>query len=110
MIRTLLATSGIILLALGAWLIVQTAARRFAARHPELGPAREDDGHGCSGCGDVQGCTSPARGGTRRSPAPRGDLQGCREVEQRMDAVAGTRDRRRGCVNERTDCKREQEF
>jgi hypothetical protein len=93
MIRTLLVASGIILLALGAWLVVQAGARRFAARHPELGPAREPDAHGCSGCADVQGCTSPTRGGTLRSPAPR-----------------GTRDWRRGCVNDRTDCEPKQKF
>jgi hypothetical protein len=58
-IRNLLIASGIILLALGAWLIVQAGARRFAVRHPELGPAREPDAHGCSGCAcvnDRTGC------------------------------------------------------
>jgi hypothetical protein len=33
------------------WLAVQTAARRFAARHPEFGPAREEGEEGCGGCG-----------------------------------------------------------
>ena len=59
MILSVLAASGIILLALGAWLVVQAGARRLAARHPELGPAREPDAHGCSGCGcvnDRTGC------------------------------------------------------
>ena len=32
-----------------AWVAVQAAARRYAARHPEFGPLRED-GKGC-GCG-----------------------------------------------------------
>jgi hypothetical protein len=31
------------------WLVVRAAARRFAARHPEFGPLREE-GKGC-GCG-----------------------------------------------------------
>lgn len=39
---------------LAGWVVVQHFARRFAARHPELGPAREE-GAGCgmcdSGCG-----------------------------------------------------------
>jgi hypothetical protein len=29
-----------------AWAVVQEASRRFAARHPEFGPAREE-GEGC---------------------------------------------------------------
>ena len=33
------------------WVAVQTAARRFAARHPEFGPAREEGEEGCGGCG-----------------------------------------------------------
>ncbi len=32
------------------WLAVQTAARRFAARHPEFGPAREEGEESCGGC------------------------------------------------------------
>ncbi|GBG13135.1 uncharacterized protein NMK_0673 [Novimethylophilus kurashikiensis] len=33
------------------WITVQAAARRFAERHPEFGPAREM-GHGCGACID----------------------------------------------------------
>ncbi|MFH2139858.1 MAG: chemotaxis protein [Pseudomonadota bacterium] len=32
------------------WVAVQTAARRFAARHPEFGPAREEGEESCGGC------------------------------------------------------------
>jgi len=46
----------IIALALGGWLLVQAAARRFAARHPEFGPAREDGAGGCGGCADRGTC------------------------------------------------------
>jgi Spy/CpxP family protein refolding chaperone len=45
----------IIALALGGWLLVQAAARRFAARHPEFGPAREEGG-GCGSCADHGTC------------------------------------------------------
>ncbi|MDH5632161.1 MAG: hypothetical protein OEZ10_04120 [Gammaproteobacteria bacterium] len=48
----LLASMAIIFAASIAWLLVQTAARRFADRHPELGPAREEGG----GCGSHCGC------------------------------------------------------
>ncbi len=61
MILSVLTASGLILLALGVWLIVQTAARRFAARHPELGPAREPDAHGCGGCGCINDRTACER-------------------------------------------------
>lgn len=51
----LFAVSGILLLLL-AWVGVLQLARRYAQRHPELGPARED-GTGCQrGC-----CTGGAR-------------------------------------------------
>lgn len=36
-----------------AWVLVQQAARRFAAAHPEFGPAREEGG----GCGTSCGCS-----------------------------------------------------
>lgn len=36
----------LILIIMTAWISVQRMARRFAARHPEFGPARE-----CLGCG-----------------------------------------------------------
>jgi hypothetical protein len=35
-----------------AWVAVQAAARRYAARHPEFGPLREDGKEGCGGCGN----------------------------------------------------------
>ena len=35
-----------------AWVAVQTAARRYAARHPEFGPAREEGEESCGGCGN----------------------------------------------------------
>ena len=44
--NTLIAIALIFLLLLG-WIIVQHAARVFAARHADLGPAREEGG-GCS--------------------------------------------------------------
>jgi hypothetical protein len=46
----------IIALALGGWLLVQAAARRFAARHPEFGPLREDGAGGCGSCADHGRC------------------------------------------------------
>ena len=42
------------------WVLVQHAARLFAARHPELGPAREEGG----GCGAA--CTCAMSGHCRR--------------------------------------------
>jgi hypothetical protein len=47
----LIAFSATLLLMLG-WITVQQLARLFAARHPELGPAREEGG----GCGKNCGC------------------------------------------------------
>jgi hypothetical protein len=32
------------------WVAVQHAARTFAARHPEFGPAREEGEESCGGC------------------------------------------------------------
>lgn len=46
-IWTLLAAMALIFGLLAGWLWVQHLARRLAARHPELGPAREEGG-GCS--------------------------------------------------------------
>ena len=46
--------TGLILLALLGWIRVQQAARDYAARHPEFGPAKEEGG-GCGGCG-AGGC------------------------------------------------------
>lgn len=45
-----LITIGIMLALVFAWIAVQTAARRFAARHPEFGPLREEGKESCSGC------------------------------------------------------------
>jgi hypothetical protein len=42
-----------ILALLCGWLFVQQLARRFAAQHPEFGPAREEG----SGCGHSCLCT-----------------------------------------------------
>jgi hypothetical protein len=47
-----LAAIAVMLVLVFAWLAVQTAARRFAARHPEFGPAREEGETGCGGCGN----------------------------------------------------------
>ncbi len=43
---TYLTAMGLILIIMAGWISVQRFARRFAARHPEYGPARE-----CMGCG-----------------------------------------------------------
>ncbi len=45
------------------WLMVQKLSRKFAAEHPEFGPAREEGG-GCGGggkcnCGSIKNCTNP---------------------------------------------------
>lgn len=45
------------------WIMVQKLSRKFAAAHPEFGPAREEGG-GCGGggkcnCGSVKSCTNP---------------------------------------------------
>ena len=48
--------AGLILLALLGWIAVQQAARHYAARHPEFGPAKEEGG-GCGG-----GCSCSAGG------------------------------------------------
>ena len=45
-----LLAAGLILLLLLGWILVQQAARNYAARHPEFGPAKEE-GRGCGkGC------------------------------------------------------------
>ena len=63
MIFTYFITVFIILALLLGWIAVQHAARRFARRHPELGPAREE-GSGCGGlfclCKDGQACPKEA--------------------------------------------------
>lgn len=35
-----------------AWVLIQQAARKFAANHPELGPVKEEG----LGCGKTCGC------------------------------------------------------
>jgi len=42
-----LQASALILLVLTGWILVQQASRRFAQRHPQFGPAKEEG----SGCG-----------------------------------------------------------
>jgi len=43
---------GIIFAAFAFWVLIQESARRFARRHPEFGPAREEGGE----CGISCGC------------------------------------------------------
>jgi hypothetical protein len=49
-----LLAAGLILLLLVGWILVQQAARNFAARHPEFGPAKEEGG----GCGTSCACSN----------------------------------------------------
>lgn len=59
--RTYLLASALIFVILLAWVGVQGVYRRFARRHPRLGPYREDACGGCTGsCGDA-GHLSEAR-------------------------------------------------
>lgn len=58
MLDYLLAAVLILLILLG-WILVQYSARRFAVRHPEFGPAKEEGsgcGSGCA-CGKQAQCT-----------------------------------------------------
>ncbi len=48
----LLITITIIFSVLMAWVLIQQAARKFAANHPELGPVKEEG----LGCGKTCGC------------------------------------------------------
>ena len=50
----LLTTIFIIFSLLMGWILVQQAARKFAANHPELGPVKEEG----LGCGKTCGCKS----------------------------------------------------
>ncbi|MCC5848735.1 MAG: chemotaxis protein [Verrucomicrobia bacterium] len=52
MITKLILSIGIIFAAFLFWVIIQESARRFARRHPEFGPAREEGGE----CGVSCGC------------------------------------------------------
>ena len=58
-LREVLFAGGLVLLVLLAWTRVQALVHRFATRHPEFGPAR-DEGGGCSGNCSCSGggCTS----------------------------------------------------
>lgn len=49
---TLFITITIIFSILIAWILIQQAARKFAANHPELGPMKEEG----LGCGKSCGC------------------------------------------------------
>ncbi len=49
MITRYLIAAAIILVVLAGWMLVQAWARRYAARHPQFGPAREDGSGGCAG-------------------------------------------------------------
>ena len=59
MIGTYIIAMAVVLAMLTGWVLVQHAARMFAARHPEFGPAREE-GEGCGGllclCKDRNNC------------------------------------------------------
>lgn len=65
MIDQYLIAFGVILTAMAGWLVVQMLARRFAARHPEFGPAREEGGGcgsgSCGSCGGHGECATPDR-------------------------------------------------
>ena len=50
-----LLAAGLILLVLVGWILVQHSARKFAARHPEFGPAREEGGGCGTGCSCAKG-------------------------------------------------------
>jgi len=53
---TYLATIGLILGMMLIYIVVQRAYHRFAHQHPELGPFRKPDGHGCGSCSGDGGC------------------------------------------------------
>jgi len=48
MLQNLITACVLIFSLMAGWIVVQYLARAFAARHPELGPAREEGG-GCGG-------------------------------------------------------------
>jgi hypothetical protein len=64
MMATYLLTIGLIFVLLAAVILVQGAYRRFAQRHPELGPFREEKG--CGSCSAGSGCSSTACAPSRR--------------------------------------------
>ncbi len=53
----LLITIAIIFSVLIAWVLVQQAARKYAARHPEFGPVKEEG----LGCGKTCGCKTSCK-------------------------------------------------
>lgn len=48
-------TIGLVFMLLMVWIVVQSAAQRFARKHPEFGPARKM-GVGCCGKCDDHAC------------------------------------------------------
>lgn len=61
---TYVLTVAILFVLFTGWYLVQEAARRFARRHPELGPAKEEGGGcagGCCSCNLAGGCDSRPR-------------------------------------------------
>jgi len=74
-------SSGVIFLILVGWLYVQETYRRFAERHPGLGPFRQEGG--CDGgCSCSQG-SCPTSMSKRKEPVVTVDLIG--SVPQRKD-------------------------
>ncbi len=63
----LLAVFVFLTLLMAGWVLVQAAARRVAARHPEAGPYREAGG----GCGGACGSCSTRCDNTPADPLPR---------------------------------------
>ncbi len=59
--------AALILLALLGWIRVQQAARSYAARHPEFGPAKEEGGGCGSSCSCSAACGSDG-GGSCKNP------------------------------------------
>ena len=55
---TYLITIGLIFTLLAGGILVQGLYRRFAQRHPELGPFREEKG--CGSCSAGSGCSAPS--------------------------------------------------
>ncbi len=53
---TYLITIGLIFAILAGGVLVQRLYRRFAQRHPELGPFREEES-GCGSCAAGSGCS-----------------------------------------------------
>jgi len=66
MVKVLLAPL-IVFIVLSGWVLVQRLYAGFAARNPELGPFRREDG-GCS-CGSGH-CEQPQRSRSVAPPAP----------------------------------------